>query len=66
MHSEKFLKKLCKTVNESISSNVGDFFYAECTQRALAYSKGTPRVLQGHMGTQDTRSLEHVRDSSTL
>ena len=35
-------------MKESISSNIGDVFYAESIQRALRHSKGTRGAFKGH------------------
>ena len=58
IYSVKFLKTLYKNISESISCNIPDFF----TRRALKRNLGTPRSLQGHLGT---RALRHSRHLST-
>ena len=58
----KVFKKLCKAINESSSSNVSDRFYSKRCRGRL----DTKRALQGHLSTDDTQALEHLRHSGTL
>ena len=61
----KSFKKLYKTLNESISCNVPDFF----TRRALGGKFGTQRALGGHLGNRaleenlGTQALGHSKHS---
>ena len=62
---KRFLKKLYKTIDESISSNVVDLFKSKSTRREIAHSKGTPsiRAFEGHLDTQDTWALKALAHS---
>ena len=62
MYYENFLK-LYKTIHESISCKVADFFYSKSTQRKIGLSRGTPRALWGD--SKGTWALEHLRHSGT-
>ena len=65
MYTEKFFKKLYKTIKESTSSNVAELFYSMSTQRALkktfGHSKGNPsRAVQKHSnGAWELKALSH-------
>ena len=60
MYSEKFLKTH-KTVSESISYNVADFFYSKSTLREFGHS----RMLEEHLGTRGNRALKALGRSGT-
>ena len=57
----KSFVKLYKTINESISCNIAEFFHSQSYQR---YSKGTRGAL-GHSWIQGTWALDHLRQSGT-
>ena len=58
----KCFQKLYKTINQSISCNLTDFFYSKCTERALKrQQKGN--VALGYL--KDTSAVEHLRNPGT-
>ena len=64
MYTEMFFKKLYKTTEESISSNVTELFYSMSTQRALKRYLGTQRALERHSKDNPSRAVQKHSNSA--
>ena len=63
MYTEKFFKKLYKTIKESTSSNVAELFYSMSTQTALKRHLGTQRVIPQGQSKNTPTALGNSRHS---
>ena len=64
MYSEKFSKKSIKPRRNLLPVMLQAFFIRKILEGTQGESKGTGRAFEGHLGTQDTLPLEHLRHLS--